>query len=138
MTEPTEHFDVAVVGAGLGGVYAVHRFSQQGLKVMAFEKAAEIGGVWNYNRYPGARVDVDSIEYCYSFSAELYREWRWSERYASQPELLAYLNHVIDRFGLRPMIRTSTPVTRAEWRPAEQRYVVTVGEGEVISARFLV
>jgi cation diffusion facilitator CzcD-associated flavoprotein CzcO len=136
--QPTEHFDVVVVGAGLGGIYAVHKFSKDGLKVVAFEKADQIGGVWNYNRYPGARVDVDSIEYTYSFSAELYREWRWSERYASQPELLAYLNHVVDRFDLRGLIRTGTPVTGAEWRPGEQRYIVSAGEGQVVSARFLV
>jgi cation diffusion facilitator CzcD-associated flavoprotein CzcO len=136
--QPTEHFDVVVVGAGLGGIYAVHKFSKEGLKVVAFEKSDEIGGVWNYNRYPGARVDVDSIEYTYSFSAELYREWKWAERYASQADLLAYLNHVVDRFDLRGLIRTGTAVTSAQWAPEEQRYIITAGEGQVVSARFLV
>jgi cation diffusion facilitator CzcD-associated flavoprotein CzcO len=136
--DPTEHFDVVVVGAGLGGIYAVHKFSQEGLRVVAFEKADQIGGVWNYNRYPGARVDVDSLEYTYSFSPELYREWRWSERYASQGELLRYLNHVVDRFALRRFIRTGNAVVGAEWRPGEQRYIVTAKDGSVVSARFLV
>jgi len=135
---PTEDFDVVVVGAGVGGVYAVHKFSQEGLKVVAFEKADQIGGVWNYNRYPGARVDVDSLEYTYVFSPELYREWRWSERYASQKELLEYLNHVVDRFDLRGLIRTGTAVIGADWRPEAQRYAVTAGDGSTVTARFLV
>jgi cation diffusion facilitator CzcD-associated flavoprotein CzcO len=133
-----ETFDVVVVGAGLGGIYAVHKFAREGLKVVALEKADSVGGVWNYNRYPGARVDVDSLEYCYSFSDELYREWRWSERYAAQGELLDYLNHVIDRFALREMIRLKTPMTSARWRPDEQRWRLTTGDGGQIDTRFLV
>jgi cation diffusion facilitator CzcD-associated flavoprotein CzcO len=134
----TEAFDVVVVGAGLGGVYAVYRFLKEGLKVAALERADEVGGVWNHNRYPGARVDVDSIEYCYSFSPELYRDWRWSERYASQGELQAYLKHVVERFGLGPHIRLGTPMTGAEWRPDDQRYHITAGDGARLTARFLI
>src|SRR5271168_4132098 len=95
------NFDVIVVGAGFGGVYAVHRLRQQGLKVLGLESASGVGGVWYHNRYPGARVDLDSLEYCYLFSPELYRDWQWSERYAAQSELLEYLNFVADRFDLK-------------------------------------
>lgn len=136
---PTEEeFDVVVVGAGLGGIYAVHRFLSQGLKAVALEKADSIGGVWNYNRYPGARVDVDSTEYCYSFSPELYRDWQWSERYAKQGELLEYLNHTVDRFGLRPHIRVNTPLVSALWQADDQRYHLETGDGARIATRFLV
>lgn len=138
MSDQAEFFDVVVVGAGLGGIYAVHKFSQEGLKVVALEKSDEIGGVWNYNRYPGARVDVDSTDYSYSFSPELYRDWQWSERYAPQAELLRYLNHVVDRFDLRQHIRLNTPLVAAEWRPDEQRYHLKAGDGTSLVARFLV
>lgn len=133
-----ENLDVVVVGAGLGGIHAVHRFLQEGLTVVALEKADDIGGVWNYNRYPGARVDVDSTDYSYSFSPELYRDWEWSERYATQGELLRYLHHVVERFGLASHIRLNTPLTRARWIPQEQRYHLTAGDGTELTARFLV
>jgi cation diffusion facilitator CzcD-associated flavoprotein CzcO len=136
--QTVENFDVLVVGAGLGGIYAVHKFSQEGLKVVALEKSDSIGGVWNYNRYPGARVDVDSTDYCYSFSPDLYREWRWSERYATQRELLDYLNFVVDKFNLRSLIRLNSALAQAEWRPDEQRYHLTAGDGAKLTARFLV
>lgn len=133
-----EEVDVVVVGAGLGGIYALHHFSLQGLKTICVEKADSIGGVWNYNRYPGARVDVDSTDYCYCFSKEIYEGWRWSERYATQGELLRYLHYVVDRLGLAERIRLSTPMTGAEWQPDKQRYHVTTGDGVEISTRFLV
>src|SRR5579863_6655204 len=97
---PFEECDVIVVGARLGGIYALHHFSRQGLKTICLEKADSIGGVWNYNRYPGARVDVDSTDYCYCFSKEIYQGWRWSERYAAQAELLDYLHYVVDKLEL--------------------------------------
>src|SRR5690606_23463312 len=86
--------DVLVVGAGLGGIYAVHRLREQGLTTLGIDGADGFGGVWYHNRYPGARVDVESVDYSYYFSADLYREWRWSERFATQPELLRYIEHV--------------------------------------------
>jgi cation diffusion facilitator CzcD-associated flavoprotein CzcO len=131
-------YDVVVVGAGLGGLYAVHRFLKQGLRVVALEAAPSVGGVWFHNKYPGARVDVESIDYCYFFSPEIFRAWRWSERYASQKELLAYLNFVADHLDLRPHIRLSTPMTSARWRPREACYEIVAGENKVISASFLV
>ena len=99
--QPSPDYDVVVVGAGFGGLYGLHRFRQMGLSVVGFEGGGGVGGVWYHNRYPGSRVDVESIDYCYYFSDELYRDWKWSERYATQPELMRYLNHVADRFDIR-------------------------------------
>jgi len=131
-------YDVIVVGAGIGGLYALHRFGQLGLAVLGLEQASGVGGVWFHNRYPGARVDVESLDYCYHFSPELYREWAWTERYAAQPELLAYLTHVADRFELREKILFETALTRAQWRPETSRYTVETSTGLRFTCRFLV
>jgi len=145
MTKPSdaasgsaEIFDVVVVGAGIGGLYGVYRFVQSGLSVVGIEKATDVGGVWHYNRYPGARVDVDSIDYCYHFSEELKAEWKWSERYASQPELEEYLRFVADRFDLRRHIRFETTVTGAQWIASDQRWLVVTEGGATFRCRFLV
>ncbi len=130
--------DVIVVGAGFGGLYGVHRFAQQNLSVLGIEGGGGVGGVWYHNAYPGARVDVESFDYCYYFSEELYREWKWSEKYATQPELLAYLNHVADRFGIRRNFVFDTWVTRAQWCPSEVRYHVSTSTGLELTCRFLV
>ncbi|MBP6014928.1 MAG: NAD(P)-binding protein, partial [Alphaproteobacteria bacterium] len=95
-------FDVLIVGAGFAGMYMLYRARQMGLSARALETGAGVGGTWYWNRYPGARCDVESMEYSYQFSEELQQEWTWSERYSSQPEILRYANHVADRFGLRP------------------------------------
>ena len=106
-----EHHEVIVVGAGFGGVYAVHRLLKDGRDVLCLEAAADVGGVWYHNRYPGARCDVLSIDYSYSFSKELQDEWNWSERYSPQEEILRYIQHVADRFGLRRHMMFNTRVT---------------------------
>ncbi|BDE60981.1 NAD(P)-binding domain-containing protein [Rhodococcus hoagii] len=131
-------FDVVVVGAGVAGLYAVHRFRQQGLTVRAFEAASGVGGVWYWNRYPGARCDVESVDYSYSFSPELEQEWDWSEKYATQPEILAYLEHVADRFDLRRDIQFDTRVTSATLDEETLRWTVRTDRGDVVSARFFV
>ena len=113
--------DVVVVGAGFSGIYAVHAFRSAGLTVRAFEAGDGIGGTWYWNSYPGARCDVESKDYSYSFSPELEQEWSWSERYPAQPEILRYLNHVADRFGLWPHIQLNTRVTAASWDAARRR-----------------
>lgn len=97
----TEVSDVIVIGAGFAGLYAVHRAASAGLSVTALEAAPDVGGTWYWNRYPGARCDVESVDYSYSFDEELQRSWQWTERFAAQPEILAYLRHVADRFDLR-------------------------------------
>ena len=107
--------DVIVVGAGFAGIYAVHALRQSGLTVRAFEAGSGIGGTWFWNRYPGARCDVESVDYSFSFDPALEQDWSWSERYPAQPEVLRYLNHVADRFGLWPDIQLDTRVTAASW-----------------------
>jgi cation diffusion facilitator CzcD-associated flavoprotein CzcO len=127
---PVADLDVVVVGAGFAGIYAVHALRSAGLTVRAFEAGGGVGGTWFWNRYPGARCDVESKDYSYSFSPELEQEWSWSERYPAQPEVLRYLNHVTDRFGLRPYIQLNTTVAAARWDAQTAAWAVT--------ARFLV
>lgn len=140
MTNPTgnRHHDAIVVGAGFGGLYAVYRLTKQGLSVLGIESAGGVGGVWYHNRYPGARVDVESVDYCYFFDQDLYREWKWSERYATQPELMRYLNHVADRFDIRRHFVFGERVTSATWEPAKARYAVGTSAGRAVTGRFLV
>ena len=96
-----DRYDAVIVGAGFAGMYAIHRLRQLGLSVRCFEAASGVGGTWWWNRYPGARCDIESFDYSYSFSPELEQAWDWSERYATQPEILRYAEHVADRFDLR-------------------------------------
>ena len=105
--------DAVVVGAGASGLYVLHKLRELGLTVRVIEAADDVGGTWYWNRYPGARCDIESMTYSYSFSDELQQEWTWSERYAAQPEILRYLNHVADRFDLRRDIEFGTRVTSA-------------------------
>src|SRR3954464_16094733 len=107
-------FDAVIVGAGFSGLYMLHRVRDVlGLSAKVFEAGDGVGGTWYWNRYPGARVDVESQEYSYSFDEALEREWKWTERYATQPELLRYINHVADRFDLRRDIQLETRITTA-------------------------
>jgi cyclohexanone monooxygenase len=131
-------FDVVVVGAGFSGLYLIKRLRDAGFSVEAVEAAPGVGGTWYWNAYPGARCDVESFDYCYSFSRELEEEWDWSERYPSQPELLHYLNHVTDRFDLRRHIRFETRVTAAEFDEARACWTVSVDRGGPIECRFFV
>ncbi len=109
----TTDIDIVIIGAGVAGLRALHTFRGMGLNVAVLEASDEIGGVWNFNRYPGARCDVESFDYSYRFSPELEQDWRWSERYATQPEILRYINHVADRFDLRRDVQLNTRVTSA-------------------------
>jgi cyclohexanone monooxygenase len=95
------HWDVVIVGAGIAGLYMLHRCRELGLLAHIYEKASDIGGTWYWNRYPGARCDIESMQYSYSWDQELQIEWEWSERFAAQPEILSYLNHVADRYDFR-------------------------------------
>jgi cyclohexanone monooxygenase len=121
--------DVVVIGAGLAGLRALHTFRAQGFGVQVLEASDEIGGVWNFNRYPGARCDVESFDYSYRFSEELEQEWRWSERYAKQPEILRYINHVADRFDLRRDVSLNTRVRRAELDAPTGRWLIEAEDG---------
>ncbi|HZZ86743.1 MAG TPA: NAD(P)/FAD-dependent oxidoreductase, partial [Caulobacteraceae bacterium] len=130
--------DAVIVGAGFSGLYMLHRLRQLGVSARVFEAGTSVGGTWYWNRYPGARVDIESQEYSYSFSPELDAEWKWTERYAAQPELLSYLNHVADRFDLRSDIQLETRVTSAVFDEATRRWTVTTDRGDEVSARYCV
>ncbi len=130
--------DIAVVGAGFAGMYMVHRARAANLSVQVFEAGTDVGGTWYWNRYPGARCDIESVEYSYSFDNELQQEWEWNERYAGQPEILNYAQHVADRFDLRRDIQFSTRVTSAIFNEKSNNWRVTTDQGDVLTARFVV
>lgn len=130
--------DVAVIGGGLGGIYALYRIRDLGLKTRAYEAGSGIGGTWFWNKYPGARCDIESLEYSYSFSEELQQEWSWPERYATQPQILAYINHVADRFDLRRDVQLNTRIIEATFDGELNRWILTSADGEKISARYCI
>jgi cyclohexanone monooxygenase len=132
------HFDVIIVGAGFSGLYALHRVRRDGLTARVFEAGDGVGGTWYWNRYPGCRCDVESVAYSYSFSEDLEQEWTWTERYPSQPEILRYLNHVADRFQLRPDIQLRTRVTAASYDETADRWLVETDTSARLTASFLV
>jgi cation diffusion facilitator CzcD-associated flavoprotein CzcO len=131
--------DVAVIGAGLAGLYAVHRMlgDERGLSVRGFERGPDVGGVWLSNNYPGARVDMEAKDYSYRFSDELRREWQWSELFPSQPEMLSYLGHVADRFDLRRHFDFNTTVSSLTWDGATATWVIGTDDGRTCRARFV-
>ena len=130
--------DIAVVGAGFAGMYMVHRARAANLSVQVFEAGTDVGGTWYWNRYPGARCDIESVEYSYSFDNDLQQEWEWNERYAGQPEILTYAQHVADRFDLRRDIQFSTRVTSAIFNEKTNNWRVSTDQGDVLTARFVV
>jgi len=130
--------DVVVVGAGFAGMYMLHRLRKLNFSSRVFEAGSGVGGTWYWNRYPGARCDVESVEYSYSFDEDLQQEWEWVERYTGQPELLRYANHVADRFDLRSGITFDTRVETATYDEAANRWLVTTDTGEEVTATFVV
>ena len=131
-----ETLDAVVVGAGFAGLYALHKLRGQGLSVRVLEAAPDIGGTWYYNRYPGARCDVESVDYSYSFSEQLQQEWIWTEKYATQAEILRYLNWVADRLDLRRDIACNTRVVSAALDESGTHWTLTTADGDVLTARF--
>jgi cyclohexanone monooxygenase len=119
-------------------MYTLHRMLQAGYSARVFEAGDDVGGTWYWNRYPGARCDVESLEYSYSFDDDLQQQWNWTERYATQPEILTYANHVADRFGLRAHITFKTRVESAHYLEDEQCWEVTTSQGEIVRARFCI
>ncbi|TQM33441.1 flavin-containing monooxygenase [Nocardia bhagyanarayanae] len=139
MTHPTtEPLDVICVGAGFSGLYVAYQASRKNWSFAGFETAPDVGGTWFWNTYPGARCDVESIYYSYSFSEELQQEWTWSERFAPQAEILRYINHVADRFDLRKYFTFNTKVTSARWLPDEHLWEVSLDSGAVHHCRYLI
>ncbi len=130
--------DALIVGAGFSGMYMLHKLRAAGIGAQVVEAGSGVGGTWYWNRYPGARVDIQSLEYSFGFDEALEKEWRWSERYAPQPELLAYAGHVADRFDLKRDIAFNTRVTAAHWDEADQRWQVTTDTGTGYHCRHLI
>ena len=133
-----EQVDAIVIGAGFAGLRALYRLRKDGKRVVVLESSDGVGGVWKFNAYPGARCDVESYDYSYSFSPELEQEWRWSERYATQPEILSYIEHVADRFDLRKDIRFNTRMASAKHDAATGRWLVTSEDGRQWSGLYFV
>ena len=131
-------FDAVVVGAGFAGLYMLHRLRGLGFTARVYEAGGGVGGTWYWNRYPGARCDVESMQYSFSFSEDLDQQWDWSEKYAPQPEILSYANHVADRFGLRPHIAFDTRVTSASFDEAAKCWRIETDRGDQVSAKFCI
>ena len=138
MDVETMKTDVVVVGAGFAGLYMLHRLRQAGFESRVFEAGPDVGGTWYANRYPGARCDVQSVDYSYSFDEAIQHDWHWSERYATQPEILRYLNFVADRLDLRSGITFDTRVTAASFDAGADRWRVVTDTGEEVDARHLI
>ncbi len=135
MTATEQTFDALVIGAGVGGLYALHRLRDKlGMKVKVIEAGNDVGGTWYWNRYPGCRCDVESLEYSFSFDDDLQQEWSWPERYGNQPEILDYVRHVADRFDLRRDIQFETRVKTATYDRAANRWTVVTESGERFAA----
>ena len=132
------HFDVIVIGAGFAGLHMLDRARALGYSTKVFEAASDVGGVWYWNRYPGARCDVESLQYSYSFSHELEQEWIWTEKYAAQPEILAYIQHVADRFDLRRDIQFDTRIKTATFDETAGRWELETDGGQRVFGRFCV
>ena len=130
--------DAVIVGAGFAGMYMLHRLRGMGFSTRVLEAGSGVGGTWYWNRYPGARCDVESVQYSYQFDDALQQEWDWSERYAAQPEILRYANHVADRFDLRRDIEFNTRVTSAEFDETQGRWTIEISGGSRTSARYCI
>ena len=135
---PENQFDAIVVGAGFAGLYMLHRLRGLGLTAKVYETGDDVGGTWYWNRYPGARCDVESLQYSYSFSDELQQEWQWTERYPAQAEILRYINHVADKFDLRRDIQCKTRVESAQFDGTADLWRVRPDRGDRVAARFCI
>ena len=137
-TNGTSRFDAVIVGAGFAGMYMLHRLRSLGLSVRLFEAGDGVGGTWYWNRYPGARCDVESLEYQYGFSDEIQRDWTWTERYAVQPEILRYQNYVADKLDLKRDMQFSTRVTATDYDARTGEWKVETDRGDSVQARFCI
>jgi len=137
-TSVPAHADIVVIGAGFGGLYAHWRFRQLGMSLFGFEQGTDVGGTWYWNRYPGARCDVESVDYTYTFSRELLEEWQWSERFSTQPEILDYARYVADKFDLRRDIKFESKIVSARYDEAANLWTVKTDQGDAITCHWLV
>lgn len=134
----TAHYDVVIVGAGFSGMYAIHRFRKLGHKLICFEAGDGVGGTWYWNRYPGARVDLESVEYSYSFDDDLQQEWKWPEYFSPQADIEAYANHVADRFSLRDDIVFEARVNRVRFDDEEKIWHVHTERGDHVTGKYII
>ena len=133
-----KEIEIAILGGGFGGLLMAARLQEAGItNFRLVERGGDFGGTWYWNRYPGARCDTSSLEYSYSFSPQLEQEWEWSERYPGQAEILSYLNHVADRFDLRPNIRFNTRLNQAEFQDSKNQWQLGLDNNHQLSCRFL-
>ena len=137
-TVSTPDFDVIVAGAGMAGMYQLYLLRERGFSVRVFETADDVGGTWYWNRYPGARCDIQTVDYSYTWDPELEAEWKWSERYAAQPEILRYLQHVADKHDLRRDIQFSTRIDSAVWDDDADRWTLQTSDGATVTCRHYV
>jgi cyclohexanone monooxygenase len=137
-TRPGASYDAVVVGAGFAGLYMLYKLRELGLSVKVYEQGGDVGGTWYWNRYPGARCDVESMQYSFSFSDALQQEWDWSERYAPQPEILRYANHVADRFDLRKDIQLDTRVDATVFDEHCNEWTVIISGGNAVTAQHVI
>ena len=133
-----ENVDAVIVGAGFSGLYLLHRLRKAGFSTRVFERGGGVGGTWYWNRYPGARCDVESLQYSYSFDEQLQQEWHWPEKFSAQPDILAYANHVADRFDLKKDIEFNTEVKVGCFDEKSSSWKITTSKGEKVTARFFI
>ena len=134
-----KHYDAIVIGAGFGGIYSIYKLKNElGLDVIGYEKGAEVGGTWFWNRYPGALSDSESYVYQYSFDKELYNDFKWTHTYLTQPQVNGYLNHVADRYDLRGSFQFNTTVTAAHFKEDKNIWEVTTDKGDTVTAKYLI
>ncbi|QIX27229.1 NAD(P)/FAD-dependent oxidoreductase [Nocardioides sp. JQ2195] len=137
-TNVTGHYKVVVIGAGFGGMYALHQLRSEGIPTICFEAGGGVGGTWYWNRYPGARVDIESMQYSYSFDEELQQDWSWPENFSAQPDIERYANHVADRFGLREDIAFNARVDSLRFDEDTHFWHLTTERGDEVTARFVI
>ena len=137
-TASTRNYDAIIIGAGMSGLYELHKLRQLGMRVLLLEAGTGVGGTWYWNRYPGARFDSESYSYSYSFSKELLEEWDWTEHFSPQPETLRYINHVADKFDLRRDIQFSSRVKSAHYQDTTCRWDITTESGEKFNTRLMI
>lgn len=131
-------FDAVVIGAGFSGLYMLHKLQEAGVSTRVFEAAADVGGTWYWNRYPGLRCDSESIYFNYTFSKDLYEEWTWSTRFAAQPEILSYINYVADKLDLRKNIQFKTRILSAHYHEEQKRWEIKTDNGDIITAKYFI
>jgi len=130
--------DVVVVGAGFSGMYLLYKLRPLGFSVKVLEAGTDVGGTWFWNRYPGARVDIQSVEYSMTFDPQLEKDWKWTEKYSPQPELLKYAQHISERYDLRKDIEFTTKVESAKWDDKTERWTIRTSTGDTITAKYYV